>query len=623
MKINSCIFGSKQNIRNDFWGNIFCVSKYEEQDEKFGVLLEKRKKEYSELITDYDLSTGDVLSGIRVCVDVAMKEGNHVLFAEYLLNAIEKNKYSSDSPANSFFSCINRILEAKDCSVSDLIVFKETKGNYWRDKDYTINSAGSECFYNSTNIRKKMNGDSISKDSAVQIGLQLGLDAETINKWMMIIGRSRLYVLDIVDSIGMYYLDYYSRLDREKKLEFPDYSVSLKEGRLRLAYVKEKINTYINQIDTNLETKLDIVPKQIKGKGHVYHSDVIKYNKDDNSWNIHHYINNLDRKYKINRDFQYDDALTTHFKNGFNEYGEKEFLTFLDNNLSIFLQVKYAFYANVAAFIEDVDSLKKNLLFYSDNSVEGELLDYYSGKELSSQNSKEIEKIIDIQNEGDYPSLSIKSINEFNKNGRLRSVDGYYNLVSLIYGISNCLEKNYFDVYPSKNDLYNKMRGDGKKGERDLREFSKNDIVKLAVATGHENDLGQLMMSGCYWEVDLLNEVIAKDYLDRGGFLDAMDMYILYSYYYRDRLINKWIYDNCGKNTDSLRLDYMKRFPMVSLMAIISRDIQFVIGYMKNKYFFNEFYNSFCHSSAYRTVDSSMKWFDEDLFPPEKKERVR
>lgn len=624
MIIKDSIFGIKETAHEAQWGDVFCVSKTDNKciDE----LVKKNKSIYDNLDTEA-LASDDICDNIRLCVENALEEGNHALFAKYLLEILEKKKYDEDTLVKRFFNMLNEKMRNNGISARDLVVFKESKGNYWRDSDYTIKNANVGILYKEKNINKKIKGESINKDTAVQIGLQIGLNSKEINKWLKIVGGSGLYILDIVDCIGHFYLDYYSNLDNERKTRDPEYTLSLAEGKERLIHVKQLINEYIIKIDNRSdklsEEKSKIIPKQIEGKGLAYGSDVIQYNKDSHFWNIHKYISDLDKEYKINRSDRFDNSLTIHFSKAFQLDCEDKFFEMIKNNLSVFIQVKYSFYAKTTSYIDDVDSMKKNFLFYANKSDDGENLDYYSGTELSLKSLNEIDRIINIQKKEAYPPITLKHIEEFNRNGKLKNVDSYIFLVSFIYGISNCLEYLYYDKYPSKNDLYHKLRGDGKKENRLLREFSKNDVVKFAVSTGHENDIGQLMLSGCYWDIDLMNNELSSEYISRDGFIDALDVFVIYSYMYRNQLIDEWIKGSSDINQDALRLDYQKRFPMVALMAIISRDIQFVLGYIKNnKYEFKNLYKDFSHASVFRTVDSTMKWFNEDIYPSEKKARL-
>lgn len=616
-----------------YWGDVYCLSNNCEDEkslDRFKGLIERNKKIYDDQIKEYDLNSDDIFEDIETCVKCALKNANHALFAEYLIRYIERIKLDESSPKSVFFANIKDVVTKNGININRLVVFKETIGNYWRDSKYFCDAENKNVLLKEENLRKKLNGETANKDTVVQIGLQLGLNSKMVNKWLKLIGKSGLYILDLVDCFGIYYLNYYYRIDEERRSKDSNYCLSIEEGVERVAYVKRKINEYIDKLVQNGEnllkngsTSQDIVLNLVEGKGLEFGSDVIKYIKDDHSWNIHQIISKLDKENEINREKKYDDLLTIHFAELFNADNENNFLAYVYDNLSVFLQVKYALYANVMICVEDVNSIKKNLLFYASSNNDNFESDCYLGNELFGKKEREIEKIKDIQDiigsdYKEYPANVRNYIKNYNKNGYLK-LNGYISLVTAVYGTSNCLEKTYLDNNRlSNNDLYYKTRGDGGKKERNLREFSKNDIVKLAVSTGHENDIGQLLLSGCYWDRDLINKDLSFEIINGDVVVDPLDIFILYAYSYRDSLIETWL-NNSDKNYELLKKDYMKRFPMVALMGIISRDIQFVFGYVKSNNIFSMYYNDFQHSSVFRTIESEKKWYDSNKYPTERR----
>ena len=632
MNLNFSIFENEKRTKNSRWGDVYCVPQDGGSQDRFRSYVETNKEIYGELKEKLN-STQGCLEKINICVDNAIEEGNHALFAHYLMERIDDEIYNEENPSYLYRKELRGRARKLDDSLKNI---KVLKNNHWRDSKSTFEQTNSSEFYNSKNISDRLSGEALDKDDAVQIGLQIGLNSDEVNKWLKCSGKSSLYILDIVDCIGMFYLDYYSRLDKDRKNKDDNYIFSLDKGHKRVDYVKNIINDYIGKINKIYENaemseknigkvsySFDIKAKEIDNIGLAYASDVIQFDKTKHTWNIYKIIEDIRKDYE-----DLDNSITEYFESTLSTEDENLFLDIINNNMSVFIQVKYAYYSKIVSFIGDLESYKKNYLFYANRNEDGSDRDYYSGTELTLVNPKEIDRIMEIQELAElqdykcYPTGVRKYIKKYKKDGYLSSVEGYYNCVSRIYGINNCLERDYYDYKPSKNDLYNKLRGDGNREGRTLREFSKNDILKLAVSTGHENDVGQLLISGCFWDVDLVNEKDALEYIGKGKNIDLLDLFILYSFSYRNRIIDEWVKNSRDKNPDKLRDDYRKCFPMVALMGMISRDIQFVFGYIskKNNYF-EKYYSSFRKASVFRTIASSQMWFDKNIYPSERKER--
>ena len=100
---------------------------------------------------------------------------------------------------------------------------------------------------------------------------------------------------------------------------------------------------------------------------------------------------------------------------------------------------------------------------------------------------------------------------------------------------------------------------------------SRQRLMKYAVATGNENELGRYLVLAGYWDRDWTGDGMEeKDGEETLGWkkLDRSDYLILYALAYRDALIENWSRQTT-RNQAIFRDNARARFPMISLLLTI------------------------------------------------------
>ena len=101
--------------------------------------------------------------------------------------------------------------------------------------------------------------------------------------------------------------------------------------------------------------------------------------------------------------------------------------------------------------------------------------------------------------------------------------------------------------------------------------IDKFHLIKYAVATGREDEIGKYLQYAGFWQEDLCS--IDDLNLEKYYFLDQTDLLVLYALKYRDALLKKW----AGERDVTEFINKAKReFPFIKLLMMINRDIQYV-----------------------------------------------
>lgn len=660
--IGGSIFGIKDADSGEKqWNNVYNVESpavsnpgISDRDiQQFEKYVDDNRGILSELKNKYDVSEcRSTFEVLETCVRSAIENNNHALFADYYAEMIISRYNSDERPLYDFLqSESSGIFSRYSTDFKKIKILKSDTNNYWRNAEKLpdFDDANLEkAFYKNEYLESILKGSNTpSKDTAVQIGLMYGLSSKDVNEWLIRSGEAQLYELDIVDCIGIFYLDYYSERVRKESEASDDYTLELNAAKERVKHVKNVINTYITKLDqlsqksSNLQDESapgspsKIVVKQDAKSGLVYGDSVIDYDRVAKKWNIHEIISDL---YKTNQlsvnnnsigvedTISYDKTLTIHFEQMLlrDKQKEDEFLQNLDSNLAVFKQVQYAFYSNLISYMVDMGSFKKNLMFYIDES------DYYKGNELTSKVNT-IDRILDIQKndrDQDYPNDKVtKTKNDYNRKKPIKRDAMLYAFSSAYYN-SNYIERLFYnisDTNQTPGDIYNKLIGKKQPGSDtvNLRRFSKSEAARWAIASGHENDIGNLLITGGYWNYDMTNVTNMRLVLDKGKELDLFELFLLYAYMYRNHLVDKWVesgWEKDKKSKEIKRHKYMSALPMPLLITLVSRDIQFVIRYCKNcQTIFDSIYGNVINGTVFRVVQSNMEWHIEGDYPSEKR----
>ena len=584
------------------WQKVFGISKYDFDDD-FQKELQKNKNLFITLEKQFPLSKKQDPNALKeqleTCVEGALNYNNHSLFGKMLIERIVENY--NNSPVRRYLKQVfdRDYLDTKE-KVSYL---RDNTGHYWRNINIRPAESEDEIFQFPDNLKSPVYSKSfaditagvnrvkVTKDVALQIGIVTGMTSKQVNHWLRLTSNPELYRLDLVDCIGMFYLDYYAGKDQDCCQKDPKYRLTRGEGHRRLKEVKRAINIYIQKL-VDFPEEEGVRIKHDDSNGIVFASGLVQYDRrrtEESKWNILRLTDSM--RIRMNASENSHPSLTVRFNSLIEIQDEAQFFRVIDKNLSYFKQFRYSFFENAVLYMKDLTRARKNLRFYG--TMNGSIAGYFTRSEMAAGDKNAIREIRRIQNSRNHPKSDIleklngiidKSQAESKDMSRIKT-DNYYSVVSFTYSATNLLETDPYYVYSSNdkkksNDLYNKLSMD-RKTNGILQPFSKMDIVKYAVATGHENDIGVLMVSSGYWPIDYLNPAL---FLGAGityEELDSIDIFLIYVYQYRDRLIQAWKEMDSGEQNDrSLIRTWTNEFPMASLMALVSRDVQYYFAYI-------------------------------------------
>ncbi len=384
------------------------------------------------------------------------------------------------------------------------------------------------------------------KDELVQLGLYLGWGYETIDSLLMLLGKRQLYPVDIVDAIGIYYLELFK-----------------------------------HNKDIEPQNKIDIVKREINNRGEMLGMKKINVSTMPLDYDLKQEIEELKREFNIAKATGNTLYITDYVKKELKTaIVKKDFDSFFDNVKEIASIKQYEFIRRTLEYIDDVNSYKKNL--------------YYHEFDFSANLSKnEIEKI--INNGYEY------MLYDFDDNSDLWDKD--YKL-RVLNGI--CKIKNYNNIEQQKLpkdkvfSIKNMIEGRSKNLTKHIRHKEddpyvlKNDnilvLMKFIMAAGKEDKMGEYLIRSGHRQINL-NEMI--EYIeDTNRIWDKTDSLFIYCLCYRDELIKKWE-EKFAEETSriSMRNKVKEKFPMLQLLMSVNKEIQEHKEY-KDTYIRRDYYNN-------------------------------
>ncbi len=567
---------------------------------------------------------------IEECVENALETGNHEAFADFFIcNA--KVKFMRELFFYEFEKKLGNYKEKlKRCEDDNGESYELIASRCWRnpcfsldinhkqlnDKDYKkyINFKRGKIIFlkkkfsiikkklKSFSCKKVLNRDIISesikkwcegdrypgKDELVQVGLCLGWGVDDVNELLELQGQRQLDPVDIIDAIGMYYLE------ELKKEGF--------SAREKLSTVKSKINAYVKAIGM----------RQINvSKTPIGYNSVSDINDE---------IAKLREKINVNENINDTDFVMYYVKSKLDKaIEEKNFDSFFSDVKDVVAIKQYGYLRKTLQFIDEYEKYEKNL--------------YYRATGFSTNISKEqIEEVLNYKNEGnpnynriwdidntlvegegvcrDYKLRVLKAIwglgelmevkcesqdkKKFwvikglgKRMGSVTNYDSYFLSHSVIKGLGEQIGKaeevrlpyaNSGTVFAIKNLILGRV-----KDINNLEETRENDpyiisndniltLMKFAIAAGKEDELGRyLILSG--HKKDNLNTMI-EQVGDEIKVWEKTDALIIYCLRFRDRLIEEWSKKYPEDYRTYFKIDAKKKFPMIQLIMEVSEKIQ-------------------------------------------------
>lgn len=536
---------------------------------------------------------------IVACVENALKNDNHHAFAEFFLCA-DKVKYASDlfkmmyrsklaeatsancSASNTIKNCMiyqsgywrksNFNEDAKDYRIVNDEKYKKIKGLYLKIKKIKkARKEGKEVkkidirgvkprvlrilnkVYCQENTIKAWYNPSQEKrpgkDELVQIGLYLGWGYEIVNELLIAQGARQLYPLDIVDAVGIYYLERYK-------------NDCLKKGIDKIRDTKAKINYYLNMEGVGV---INVSKEQI-GK------DLCSIKKE---------MQQLEKEYKINDEMKSEEVMSISETQYITYYvkkqllntidDEKDFDEFYESVKGIVAKKQYGYLKKTIEYMDDIEKYKKNM--------------YHSSYIFSC--NIDVNKIRNIVEASSTTPIwgQRKYRNEPNENNKIDIIDAIWDYKDIIsdreewyrgsvpaLGTRYCTVK---EMIMGRKEEDKKKRGSQKeKGViYKLKNNNIKSLVKFAIATGHEDQIGEYLVKSGFREENF-NERFKVRVVNEKEKWEKMDALLAYCFTYRDSLIEAWKQKCDEKSVEIDKTKLKDNFPMIELIMTVNKEIQ-------------------------------------------------
>ena len=243
-----------------------------------------------------------------------------------------------------------------------------------------------------------------------------------------------------------------------------------------------------------------------------------------------------------------------------------------DEGKWILYQKRYGYLKKTMQYLNSYQNYKKNLQYSSCEliargkiSIEkltqrGRFLNLNYKQFLDKIDEKKIVEIEDINKLMQIVNAiweTKDAINELSYKQAKKSGKGNYKVKSLIEG-RNLVERQ--DCQADLEDV---------KQVYSMDLTDKISLMKYAIATGQEDEIGIYLKYAGFWE----KNVCAMQDVENRILNDRIDMLLLYALKYREALLEKWAE---GQNITEFKIHARKEFPFIKLLMIINRDIQFV-----------------------------------------------
>lgn len=521
------------------------------------------------------------------CAAWAIEHDSHAAFAKYFIKKA--------LPQPEVFSYkLAQICAAKKCvkmkaDIPDISHLHILKPQNWKSYTYIFtdfNEADKKDFYDSQMLVKWAKGVNTPMRSAIlQIGICLGMDKEELDALLMSAGEHRLYIMDMIDACVLFYLQVCCK-GRFKK----------GEEEKRLIEAKQIINKAIAELKSSglysdnvgmesgfffaahSDSKRNYQPKIAPAE------DIMSF--APLGWNIEEEISLLGREgieagdafvgktYLITMLYQKEfDTLET----------IDDFITYLKKNRGqpAFTQKPYGFLYKTMQYINNTDKYKKNA--------------YYSKLELSPKNYRTAN-----QNPEEWRGEALHELCSLYFEKKQKSKQDQdpskgktikINLIEIIRAnntMSRYDEESGTDIIRGRSLTKQMIEGRQKRAiEADGSEkrhgyvFSmakKEQLMSFALATGNEDEIGNYLALAGVWPENFIQSYwnsTTEEAKQLEKLLSRSDCFILYALKYRDRLIEKWS-ETTEKDPILFKNYVRKNFPMIKLMLMISRDIEFI-----------------------------------------------
>lgn len=570
---------------------------------------------------------------LEKCAEYWIENRSHAAFVHFF---IEKGMF----PDELFTVCLNNYVEdfqkRYNCKIrwTTLLIMKS---EYWRSPDIEsakldfdiekeIDETGKEkkkkkrndyCYKNDyisklcrtkdiEIIKYKKNAvESYSipdREIIIQLGMYLNLSSADVNSLFCAAGLPQFYVLDIIDTVSMYYLDKY----HEEGIKTPERWEE--EGRKRIRNVKDEINEILHtMLDENneevIKTKMYPVVIEKKDEEEKTKAKKKKYHKKE----IHPYR-------KITYKHSLCDTVDEEIQKFMEEIEPENETEGVEGNTFYITKKMKTFYQRNKT--EDFDEIKNNVILQKDKDQKYiSALEYRYGyirkiktvlkkamkKGNYRKNFENLDWDFDITKPWQY-KLTEKSQNKSDEfkaeEPELTALDLKTDLLKIWYcddfidsGVESSIigpswSRSCIDNYIRHRTVSLKTRS--KINSEEISEsvkipqtMSKCTLTKFVISMGIEDKRNVYFESAGYGVERNYYKGKQKMKTEKNSYpVDRGDMLFEYVCILRDKLIEGYLKKADGKDSSILRNDLSRSFPFAKMMNYVTRDILYVIEFL-------------------------------------------
>lgn len=530
-------------------------------------LSESQKKEVESIASDR----------IDKCVDYGMTNKHHVAFALEYMKYLKK-----EQPYKRFFNSQSELkddiynLIADNKEQGKILILKENTGAWcspdfptsFEKEQYDEEVKKNKLYYGKPSIESWKSGENCpTKYTLVQLGLYAGLNANEVNELLMKAGHQRLYALNIVDAVSMFFLNFYAEEPTEQQTAYLE----------KIKRTKEKINEYLTMWIAYCEKQHQPV---VMVEDNIYRvpmlGEKISFEDDSNLWSMLEKAknNNADNNLTFTKSFLLN-LENCKDKNG--QWDIKKFDKYMNDSLEYFSLIQYGLLLKEVSYLNDKQQIMKNVL-----------------------SEKDVENIADFCSEGILLSALKNRQTQWKNREKEKKVEkiDFTKLTKIVY--QNWSTKYIFTGTDTK------LRSGDRATTSNIfhgRQAKKN-------TPGYEINLVN-MYNAIKFVVSLGQEQDYRNFIERMGFIkeDEEQLYhstlvqMEYALQYRNRLIKKCCELSSDQISELAKIEYEKNFPFILLLATINRDMRIVCQYYQNADYLDELMKTLLFNSVYQEGD--------------------
>lgn len=545
-----------------------------------------REKRIQEIKTEYAGISKSEYKTVKACVEYAMKHHSHVAFARYYLE--NDWLFEDELFRDEFQYCIE---EKEEDQKGWWYSCRLIKPGFFYDPNVTSQMLRTDkkLFSGKSSLAQWKQGDNIpGRETIIQCGFYLGLNANGVNHLLHRAGYEGLYILNGAEAICCFYLNFFYETESELS------------GFEKLCKVKEKINQYYQNLDYKEKGLLRAWRGKKKEEKDGSYTDshnpmLLAYDKKL-GWNIEEEIRQLQelpciRQSVLSMDREispdYTAYLTLCLTQEMNKCKEEQDLdNFLKESQDIFTIKGYGFLWKTWKYIEKVKKYKKNLYVSAvmpESRVRGDLNMFDQNRFFLNSSC---EKVYHQLEAGEKPALAdvtdaLKSILRMqtpHQQGNVKVARGSFNLLDLLLTGRNIALMRYTKSKESGGTSYRYILEDEKIDQAFMYDIGdRNNLIKFCLATGNEDELDHYLELAGFKTLNL-----AKKY-DIQNKTDVLLEYILE---YKTALLKKWCDDiskkGWGVSEAQARIELNAKFPTIKLLMLVNQDIEDVMWHVWN-----------------------------------------